>query len=416
MHNKNRIVYNLFTILLKCTIAFTKEYGTLWLYTKMLRVGEVLRMQHDRRGGERTYSNYGESYFKIRKCKRGEEMNSKAKAWFVVILVAVVLVNCGIFYKMDYNKHHIDSDHIVFRVGHSVAESHPIHTAYLYAKEQLETRSNGRWKVQIYPNSSLGGDRQLLESVILNYIQASSPPAATLSGFDERIMVVDIPFIFTSRESAQMALDNELGEYLDSLIEPIGLYAPSWRITQFRHLTTKNTPVHTPDDLKGLSVRVQENPIHVAAFECFGANPTPMAFSELFTALQQGTVDAQENPIVTMATSRFYEVQKYLILSGHFANVGIQAVNQDFVNSLNDEDRELFLDVMDEVAVMVADGMYEMDEEYTKVAQEHGMEVIELTSEEKEAFIELVDPVYDLYINQFGGTQEVIDMAKKYND
>ena len=261
-------------------------------------------------------------------------MNSTAKRWLAVILVLAIAANAAIFFKMERNKTHVDPDHIVFRVGHSVAESHPIHAAYLYAKEELERRSGGRWEVIIYPNASLGGDRQLLESVILNYIQASAPPAATLAGFDQRIMVVDIPFIFTSREAAQKALDNELGEWLDTLIEPIGIYAPSWRITQFRHLTTKNTPVHTPADLKGLSVRTQENPIHVAAFKCWGANPTPMAFSELFTALQQGTVDAQENPIVTMASSRFYEVQNYLILSGHFANVGIQAINSDLSTPL----------------------------------------------------------------------------------
>ena len=174
--------------------------------------------------------------------------------------------------------------------------------------------------------------------------------------------------------------------------------------------------MHTPADLKGLSVRTQENPIHVAAFKCWGANPTPMAFSELFTALQQGTVDAQENPIVTMASSRFYEVQNYLILSGHFANVGIQAINSDFINSLDDEDRELFLEVMDEVAVKVADGMNDMDESYLEVSKEHGMEIIELTTEEKNQFIEMVEPVYDLYINQYGGSREIIDMAKKYND
>lgn len=343
-------------------------------------------------------------------------MNSTAKRWLAVILVLAIAANAAIFFKMERNKTHVDPDHIVFRVGHSVAESHPIHAAYLYAKEELERRSGGRWEVIIYPNASLGGDRQLLESVILNYIQASAPPAATLAGFDQRIMVVDIPFIFTSREAAQKALDNELGEWLDTLIEPIGIYAPSWRITQFRHLTTKNTPVHTPADLKGLSVRTQENPIHVAAFKCWGANPTPMAFSELFTALQQGTVDAQENPIVTMASSRFYEVQNYLILSGHFANVGIQAINSDFINSLDDEDRELFLEVMDEVAVKVADGMNDMDESYLEVSKEHGMEIIELTTEEKNQFIEMVEPVYDLYIDQYGGSREIIDMAKKYND
>ena len=343
-------------------------------------------------------------------------MNSTAKRWLAILLVLAIAANAAIFFKMERNKTHVDPDHIVFRVGHSVAESHPIHAAYLYAKEELERRSGGRWEVIIYPNASLGGDRQLLESVILNYIQASAPPAATLAGFDQRIMVVDIPFIFTSREAAQKALDNELGEWLDTLIEPIGIYAPSWRITQFRHLTTKNTPVHTPADLKGLSVRTQENPIHVAAFKCWGANPTPMAFSELFTALQQGTVDAQENPIVTMASSRFYEVQNYLILSGHFANVGIQAINSDFINSLDDEDCALFLEVMDEVAVKVADGMNDMDESYLEVSKEHGMEVIELTTEEKNQFIEMVEPVYDLYINQYGGSREIIDMAKKYND
>lgn len=343
-------------------------------------------------------------------------MSGKAKGVLALIIVVAIACNVAIFARMDYNKTHVDTDHIVLRIGHSVAETHPIHTAFKWAEEELERRSNGRWDVRIYSNAALGGDRQLLESVILNYIQVSAPPASTLAGFDQRIMVLDIPFIFTSREAAQEALDNELGDWLDTLIEPLGIYAPSWRITQFRHLTTKNTEVHSPSDLQGMSVRTQENPIHLAAFKAWGANPTPMAFSELFTALQQGTVEAQENPIVTMASSRFYEVQKYLIKTGHFANVGTQCINADFINSLGDEDREMFLEIMDEVAKMVSDGMNEMDEYYTGVAQEHGMEVIELTNEEKAEFISKVDSVYDLYIDQYGGSQEIIDMAKKYND
>lgn len=343
-------------------------------------------------------------------------MTTKAKGVLALILAAAIAANAAIFYKMDYNKTHTDTDHIVLRIGHSTAESHPIHQAFLWAKEELESRSDGRWDVRIYPNAALGGDRQLLESVILNYIQVSAPPASTLSGFDQRIMVTDIPYIFTSREAAQMALDNELGDWLDTLVEPLGIYVPAWRITQFRNLTTSGTEVHTPEDLKGLSVRTQENPIHLAAFKAWGAEPTPMAFSELFTALQQGTVDAQENPIVTMASSRFYEVQDYLILTEHFANVGAQAINSDFISSLSDEDREMFLEVMEEVGVRVADGMYEMDEYYLDVAKENGMTVVELTTEEKDAFVSKVDSVYDLYINQYGGSQEIIDMARKYND
>ena len=219
-------------------------------------------------------------------------MSSKAKGVVALILVVAVLANVGIFAKMSYNKTHTAQETIVFRVGDTVASDHPISQALYMFEEELERISNGRFDVRVYINSALGGDRQQTESVILGYMQGNTPPTSVLAGFDTRFMVVDLPFVFKSGEAAMKTLNGDLGKELDPILEGLGLHAMGWTESGYRHITTNNIEATSPEALKGLSIRTQENPIHMASFQAWGASPTPMAFSELFTALQQGAVDA----------------------------------------------------------------------------------------------------------------------------
>lgn len=196
----------------------------------------------------------------------GKNVSSKAKGVVALILVVAVLANVGIFAKMSYNKTHTAQETIVFRVGDTVASDHPISQALYMFEEELERISNGRFDVRVYINSALGGDRQQTESVILGYMQGNTPPTSVLAGFDTRFMVVDLPFVFKSGEAAMKTLNGDLGEELDPILEGLGLHAMGWTESGYRHITTNNIEATTPAALKGLSIRTQENPIHMASF------------------------------------------------------------------------------------------------------------------------------------------------------
>ena len=268
----------------------------------------------------------------------------------------------------------------------------------------------------MYINSALGGDRQQTESVILGYMQGNTPPTSVLAGFDTRFMVVDLPFVFKSGEAAMKTLNGDLGEELDPILEGLGLHAMGWTESGYRHITTNNIEATTPAALKGLSIRTQENPIHMASFQAWGASPTPMAFSELFTALQQGAVDAEENPLAVITANRLYEVQHTVTLTGHFYTAGIFNINKDFYESLEGQDKEWFDEASEHFVQNLTQLIRDAQEGYIQLLKDNGINVVEVTSEQKDAFIESAASVYDLFIEKYGGTQELIDLAMKYND
>ena len=322
-------------------------------------------------------------------------MSSKAKGVVALILVVAVLANVGIFAKMSYNKTHTAQETIVFRVGDTVASDHPISQALYMFEEEQEGIYNGRFDVRVYINSALGGDRQQTESVILGYMQGN--------------MVVDLPFVFKSGEAAMKTLNGDLGKELDPILEGLGLHAMGWTESGYRHITTNNIEATSPEALKGLSIRTQENPIHMASFQAWGASPTPMAFSELFTALQQGAVDAEENPLAVITANRLYEVQNTVTLTGHFYTAGIFNINKG-------QDKEWFDEASEHFVQNLTQLIRDAQEGYIQLLKDNGINVVEVTSEQKDAFIESAASVYDLFIEKYGGTQELIDLAMKYND
>lgn len=343
-------------------------------------------------------------------------MNRKTKGIVAVILVFVTLINVAIFTKTKYNKTYTSEDTIVIRIGDTVADDHPISQALSIFEKELEEISNGRFDVRVYTNSALGGDRQQVESTILGYLQGSTPPTSVLAGFDTRFMVVDLPFIFKSGEAAMKTLNGDLGKALDPILSDLGLHAMGWTESGYRHITTNGVEATTPAALKGLSIRTQENPIHIASFKAWGASPTPMAFSELFTALQQGAVDAEENPLAVIVANRLFEVQDTVTLTGHFYTAGIFNINKEFYDSLKGKDKEWFDIASKHFTENLTQMIRDAQAVYIQQLKDQGVNVVEITSEQKDAFIQVAEPVYDLFINQYGGSQELIDLALKYND
>lgn len=343
-------------------------------------------------------------------------MKGKSIGVVAVILVLAILANVGIFSKMAYNKDHTAQDTIVVRLGDTVGETHPISQALYMFEEELERISDGRFDVRVYINSALGGDRQQTESTILGYIQGNTPPTSVLAGFDTRFMVIDLPFVFKTGEAAMKTLNGDLGKELEPILNNLGLTAMGWTESGYRHITTNDIEATTPEAVKGLSIRTQENPIHMASFQSWGASPTPMAFSELFTALQQGAVDAEENPLAVITANRLYEVQNTVTLTGHFYTAGIFNINKDFYDSLEGQDKEWFDIASEHFCQNLTQLIRDAQEEYITMLKENNINVVEVTSEQKDAFIESAASVYDLFIEKYGGTQELIDLAMKYNE
>ena len=203
-----------------------------------------------------------------------------------------------------------------------------------YFKPYVEEKSNGRIQVDVQNNSVLGGDRELYEALQLNTVQCSFGPMSTLANFEPSYAVCDLPFLFNGKEDAYAQLDGEFGAKLAENLPQVGMRLLAYGENAFRNISNNVRPVTSMADLKGLKVRVMESPVNIATYTALGTNPTPMAFSELYTGLQQGTVEGQDNGVVLTYTAKLYEVQPYYTYTGHIYAANGMVFSEAFWQSL----------------------------------------------------------------------------------
>ena len=299
-----------------------------------------------------------------------------------------------------------------FKVGSIVSETHP---DMLVMKSTfipyIEEKSNGRMKVELYPNAQLGGDRELAESVQMGTLQMCLPATSAMAGFEKRFQVLDLPFLFTSRETAFEALDGELGQTLNAFLAPKGFVSMGYCENGFRHITNNRKAVKVPTDLKGLKLRTMENPMHISFFKKLGANPTPMSFGELYTALQQGTVDGQENPATLIYETKFFEVQKYLSTTGHVFSAIMLLGSKNYMDKLPEDLRAIVVEACRAFVEEHRRAMPVSERENMRRLQESGMEINELTPEEKKAFVEATAETYGEFEPALG--REIMELARQ---
>lgn len=335
----------------------------------------------------------------------------------VVMLLTVFLAGCGgnaPKEQADTGKKEDTQKTYTIKLAYVVPETQSTHIAAKEVfKKYVEEKSEGRIKVELYPNGQLGGDRQAIEAVQLGTIQMTIPAAAVLSGFEPKFQVFDLPYLFKSKEAAYKALDGELGQKLSDMLIPLGLRNLAFGENGYRHITNNRGPIEKPEDLKGLKIRTMENPVHMATFRVLGANPTPMSFGELYTALQQGTVDAQENPIPLVYTSKFYEVQDYYTLDGHVYASTAVLINNDFYNSLPEDLQKVVKEGAEKFRDEQRKLSSKQDEEMLEKLKEEGMKINTLTPEQKQKFIEATLPVYDEFKDELG--EDLVELAKQAN-
>lgn len=300
------------------------------------------------------------------------------------------------------------------RIAYLVSEEQSSHLAAVDFKEKLEKESDGRLKVELYPNGQLyASDREAIEAVQLGNIEMTIPALAPLASFNKKFLVFDLPFLFNNHEAAYKALDGELGQELLKELEKNDLKGLVFAENGFRNMSNNNGPIETPADLNGLKFRTLENPVHTDTFKSFGANASPFAFGELYTALQQKTYDAMESPISLYYTNKFYEVQKYLTMSGHVYAATILLMNNDFYNNLPKDLQELVVKASEEYRTEQRKLAQEQDVEFLEKLKENGMEVNELTDEQREEFRKAAKSVYDQYVPEIG--EELVNKALDAN-
>ncbi|MBO5514389.1 MAG: TRAP transporter substrate-binding protein [Mogibacterium sp.] len=301
----------------------------------------------------------------------------------------------------------------VLKIGHVEAEDRSVHKALLNMKDKIEEQTDGRISVEIYPNAELGGDEELCEQVAQGTIQMALPSTSVITAYDEKIGILDMPYLFKDAQAAFDALDGELGDQIDEWIADSGFVSLGYIYNGPRSTTNNLRPIYTPDDLAGMKMRVMNSPVFITMYETLGANPTPMSFSELYTGLQQNVVDGQENPPTLIYASKFQEVQKYLTMDAHVHNFLPILTNKAWLDSLSDEDRAIVEKCCEEFVTEQRETELKDNEDIVKKLEDEGMEVNYLTDEQQKAFVEKVQPMYDKYKAEWG--EEIFDLAESYN-
>lgn len=296
---------------------------------------------------------------------------------------------------------------IVLKLGHVANLEQPYHMASEKFAELVYERTNGEIEIQVFPNSQLGGQRELLEGVQFGSIDIAMTSSAVLGNFVPNAQVIDLPFIFRDAEHVYHVVDGPLAERLYEGAEKKNMKILSTWENGFRNIANTVRPVLTPDDMKGIKIRVFESQMYVDMFETMGALPTPMAMSEVFTALQQGTIDGVENAVVQMYASKYQEVIRYMTITEHTYNPQIVTMRLDKWNKLTEEQQQIIQQAAIECRDYNRQLAAEKTGEYLEKMIEQGVEVTYLTPEQKEKFKEKMLPIWEPYYETIG--KELID-------
>jgi tripartite ATP-independent transporter DctP family solute receptor len=274
--------------------------------------------------------------------------------------------------------------------------------------EKVEKETGGSVKVKVYPDGQLGSNDATISGLKGGTIQATMMSPGTLSPTAKSFFALDLPYLFKDEQTAYRVLDGPVGKELLDSLSGTGMVGIDYWELGYRNLTNNKREVKTIDDIKGLKLRTLQNKVHIDFWGKLGAAPTPIDFTELFTSMAQGVVDGQENPAGLIKAKKFNEVQKYLTLTEHLYSPNVFLISQSFWDSLSDKEKETITKVAEEVKVEQRKLNQQEDKDAMEYLKQHGMQVTELTPEEKQKFIDKARTLYQDYSSTIGD-----DLLKK---
>src|SRR5438477_12126931 len=287
---------------------------------------------------------------------------------------------------------------VVLKFSHVVTDDTPKGKGAIRFKELAEAKTKGRVKVEIYPNSQLYKDREELEALQLGAVQMLAPSVSKFGPLGVRkFEVFDLPYMFDDERSLERVVEGPVGKGLFKLLEPKGIVGLAYWFNGFKEFTA-NKPLRKLDDFKGLKIRIQSSKVLEGEIRALGAIPQVMAFSEVYTALQQGVVDGEENSISNKYTQKMHEVQKHLTLSDHGVIMYAVIVNKKFWEGLPSDVHKSLVEAMAESTKYVWDiAKKEHDDALAKIQAAKTTDVYVLPSTEKAVWRQAMLPLYQEY-------------------
>ncbi|MGF1552115.1 MAG: TRAP transporter substrate-binding protein [Paracoccaceae bacterium] len=294
-----------------------------------------------------------------------------------------------------------------FRFGHVGAPGSLFEATANAFAECVEQNSDGEHTVAVFGSSQLGGDREMLQKLKLGQMDFSLP-SSVMSSVDPTFGVFEMPYIVRDRDHMRR-VSEQMGDTFQTAANDNGFHIVGFVENGFRHITNNVRPVNTPDDLQGVKLRTPNGEWRVKMFQLYGANPTPMAFSDVFTALKTGVIDGQENPYAQIASAKFQEVQEYLSVTGHVYTPGYILTASRTFDGLSEDQQTLLTDCGREAQDFTYEKAAELETELLQVIKDAGVEVNEA---DKQAFVDASGPVYDELANSVEGGRELIDRVQ----
>lgn len=295
------------------------------------------------------------------------------------------------------------------KLGHDNMVGSPFQASAEWIKNEIETKSNGRIAVEIYPAQQLGSSREMIEGMQMGTVEAVLVPTAKFGGFDQKLNICDMPYLFPNDDALWEMLEGEVGELAKADLPNIGIYGVQY-FAEGWHFITSNKAIRTPADMAGLKMRTMEAPIIMDTFTSWGANPVPIDFAEVYNSLQQKVVDGHENPIISIHDMKFYEVQSYMTQLNHGYLSYFLSYSKMWYDSMPQDLQDIVWQAGLDGAEFHKSLMDETNETYLQNIIDFGKtEIVYLTEEEQAPWKEAVQPLYEKYRDLFG--DELLDKA-----
>jgi len=314
-----------------------------------------------------------------------------------ILMISVTLLAVGAFVTSSLARTYI------IKFSHVVAVDTPKGKAAEYLKKIVEERTKGKIKVQVYPNAVLYGDREAIEALKMNAIQMACPSFSKFTGFVPELQIFDLPFLFKNREHLYKFMDSDVGKELLQSVSRLGLVGLAYWDNGFKQLTLDDHEIRLPKDVKGKKFRIMSSKVLEAQFKAVGASPQVLPFSEVYSALQQGVVDGQENTISNIYTKKFYEVQKYMTISNHGYLGYMLVTNQIFWNSLPKDLKKILKECVDDATQKERKWAAELNQEQLeKIKASKKVKIHYLTPEERKVWEQAMMKIYPEFYDVIG--------------
>ncbi|MCM3790536.1 TRAP transporter substrate-binding protein [Domibacillus indicus] len=336
--------------------------------------------------------------------------NAFNKRMYIVLISSLLLAGCGSNKAEEVSSTTESTGEIQerkFKLGVGLNENHSEGLGAKKFKEIVEEKSEGKFDVSLYFNNQLGDDLQTVNNLKAGTQELGVISTSPLTSMVKEFGVFDLPFAFNTEEEAYAVLDGSVGTQLLEKLPDQKLIGLGYWENGFRNMTNSKHPIETLEDFKGLKIRTMPNEVHLDVFNKLGSNPLPMAFSEVFTAMETKTIDGQENPLPTIELNKFNEVQTYLSMTNHVYTPFIFMASEKFWNELSEDERTIIQEAVIESGKYQREQNLEQNKASLEKLKELGMKVNEFSDEEKEKVKEAIAPVIEKHSAQIG--QELVD-------